>query len=66
MLRIKLEFEFDEEQLLDLFDNYDVKFSGAKLAKLKKEIKDRYADIQTATEEHVEEIVGEIIEELFD
>jgi protein associated with RNAse G/E len=66
MLKITVTFEMDEEQLRDLFENMDIKFTKTKGKQLQKELEYTSEDVQIALEESFEEIVTETIEELFE
>jgi hypothetical protein len=69
MLKIKVEFTLDEDQLRDIFESYDIKFSKKKVAELKKEIKDMMDNSGDFFEEELqsdfEDIIGNIISEIF-
>jgi hypothetical protein len=66
MLKFKIEFELDEEQLRDIFDSYDIKFSKAKMKQLKKEMNQGFEYVQTDMEERFQEVVEEWIQNLFE
>lgn len=64
-LKIKIEIEFDEEQVRDIFDSYDIKFSKKKLADLKRELKENPEWVRDDIESDIENTLGNIINELF-
>jgi hypothetical protein len=71
MLKLTITFEMDEEQLRDLFDSYDIKFTKAKITKLKKIIKeylelngDDYFALELQSD--FESVIGNIIQEEFE
>lgn len=66
MIKITLTFEMDEEQLKELFESNEVKFSKKKGKELQHELEYNSEDIQIALEENFEEIVSENIHELFE
>lgn len=66
MLKITMTFEMDEEQLKEIFDNYDIKFTKKKAKELQMEMEESVSNVQTDMEERFEEIVGEWIENQFE
>jgi hypothetical protein len=64
-MKIKIEVEFDEEQMRDIFDSMDVKFSKKKLAELKREIKENPEWIRDEVEKDIEIAIQNIIGDLF-
>jgi hypothetical protein len=63
MLKVEVTFQLEDEQLMDLFESRDVKFSKSKVAKLKKLYLECQDDFQAQLEEAFEEILAEIIDE---
>ena len=58
-----ISFEMDEEELKDLFENNEVKYSKKKAKELQDELEYNSEDIQITLEENFEEIVRENIHE---
>lgn len=65
MIKLTFTVALDEEQLRDLFEEREIKFSKAKAKKLQKELDYNADDIQSVFEENFEEIVDETIEDMF-
>jgi histone H3/H4 len=55
----------DDERLREIFDNNDVKFSKAKVKRVKEVIDEIESDIQERLEESLEEFIEEIVQEEF-
>lgn len=66
MLSLTIKFELDEEQLRDLFENHEIKFSKKKVKEIQACLEETHSDIQMTLEEQFEEIVAEAITDLFD
>lgn len=66
MLSLVIKFELDEEQLRDLFEAHDIKFSKKKVKEVQACLEETHSDIQMTLDEPFEEIVAEIITDLFD
>lgn len=66
MLKLTFTFEMDEEQLEEIFDSYDIKFTKAKAKKLQKEMDYSQDDVQVDMEERFQEIVEEWIQNTFE
>jgi lipoate-protein ligase A len=66
MIKITLTFEMDEEQLKDMFEANEVKFSKKKAKELQEELEGTHDDVQIQLEDSFEEIVDEMIRELFE
>lgn len=62
-LKLVLRFEFEEEQLMDILESYDIKPTKANVAKLKRDMKESDAEYQIleALESDVENEIGEWI-----
>jgi hypothetical protein len=61
MLKFSVTIELDEEQLQDLFENLEIKFSKAKITKLKKMISEVEPDLQEQLEATFEEFISDLI-----
>jgi len=62
-MAIKLTVILEDEHLQDLFDNNEVKFSKAKLKRLKEIVDEVETDIQERLEETFSEFIDELIQE---
>lgn len=69
MLKVKMTFVIEEEDLKDIFDSYDVKFTKAKLTQLKKAIKECEEENEDFFREDLqsdfENLIGNFIDEVF-
>ena len=65
MVKITLTFEMEEEQLRELFERSEVKYSKKKAKELQEELEGTHDDVQIQLEENFEEIVTEMIQEIF-
>lgn len=66
MLKIVMEFEFDEEQMRETFDNNEIKFTKKKVKELKEVLDEIHSDTQSELEERLEEIISEQVYAIFD
>ena len=66
MIKITVVFEMEEEEIKDLFEGNEIKFSKKKLKELQEDLDDTAPDVQEALEETFQEIVEEKIQELFE
>lgn len=73
MIKIKIEFELDEENIQDIFESRDIKFTKKKLAELKRNLKgmddtdyDFAYELQNELDDDFREFLGNFISELFD
>lgn len=66
MIKFTFTIEIDEETIRDIFDANDIKFSKAKLATLKRELKANDEGTRAQLEESFEEYLDELICELFE
>jgi hypothetical protein len=66
MLKIKIETEFDLEQMTDIFNSMSVKFTKKKLAELKRQIKENPEWIRDEIEKDIEIALQHIIGDLFE
>ena len=62
---IKLEIVLEEEQIMEAFENCEIKFSKAKLKKLKEAVDYQDIDIKEILENALLEQLEEVIEEQF-
>lgn len=62
-LKLVLRLEFEEEQLMDILDSYDIKPTKANVAKLKRDLKENDADytISDNLSSDIENEIGEWI-----
>jgi len=73
MLKVKIEFEIDEENIQDIFESYDIKFTKKKLAELKRNLKenadtdyDFAYELQNELDDDFRDFLGNFISSLFD
>jgi len=73
MLKIKVEFQIEEEDIQDIFESYDIKFTKKKLAELKRNLKenedtdyDFAYELQNELDDDFREFLGNFISSLFD
>lgn len=66
MLKLTLTFELDEEQLRDIFESNEIKFSKKKVKEIQATLEETEMDIQSNLDEVFEEIVTEILTDLFE
>lgn len=66
MLKITLTFEMEEEQLREMFENNDIRFSKKKVKELKSEMDFSIDVVQSELEERFEEIVNEWVQNTFE
>ena len=66
MLKLTFTFEIDEDQLREMFDSYEIKFSKKKAKDLQKEMDYSLDDVQVDMEERFAEIVEEWIQNTFE
>ena len=66
MIKVTVTFEMDEEQLRDLFESNDIKFTKKKAKDLQEELDFTEDSVQEQLEEQFEEIVDELIQEIFE
>jgi len=73
MIKIKIEFEIDEENIQDIFESYDIKFTKKKLAELKRNLKenadtdyDFAYELQNELDDDFRDFLGNFISSLFD
>lgn len=62
MLKLKIEVQIEDEQIQEMFENYDIKYSKAKQTKLQKLLKEMLEENPDILEEFIEEQLGEIIQ----
>jgi uncharacterized protein YehS (DUF1456 family) len=63
MLKVTVSFELDEEQLRDLFEQYEVKFSKAKVKTIMKHMKESEFELQDFLNDSFEEFISDFINE---
>ena len=66
MVKITLTFEMEEEQLKELFESCEVKYSKTKAKELQEELEGTHDDVQIQLEDSFEEIVTDMIQEIFE
>jgi len=66
MVKITLTFEMEEEQLRELFESCEVRYSKKKATELQEELEGTHDDVQIQLEDSFEEIVTDMIQELFE
>lgn len=66
MIKITLTFEMEEEQLRELFESCEVKYSKKKANELQEELEGTHDDVQIQLEDSFEEIVTDMIQEIFE
>jgi hypothetical protein len=65
MLKFKIDFEIDEERLMEMFENREVKFSKNKIKVLKSQMNENFSDWFDELNEEFERIVDDWIENYF-
>lgn len=66
MIKFIVVCEIEEEELKELFESNEVKFSKKKAKEIQEELNNIDTDIQGVLQEAFEEIVSETIQELFE
>jgi hypothetical protein len=66
MIKMTVTFEMEEEELRDLFENCEIKFSKKKMKDLQWELDYNADSVQEQLEESFEEVVSEMIQEIFE
>jgi flagellar basal body-associated protein FliL len=64
-IKIKIELELDEEQVRDIFESYDIKFTKKKFSEIKKSINAGEIDFQYEIEDDINDILGDYIQQEF-
>jgi chromosome condensin MukBEF complex kleisin-like MukF subunit len=64
-LKINITLELSEDQLRDIFESYDIKFTKKKVKELQDELDNAGDSVQMELEEAFEEIAGNMINEFF-
>jgi hypothetical protein len=62
-LTIEIKITFDEERLRDIFENAEIKFSQAKLKKLKEIIEECQYELDEMLEDALEGFINDAIQE---
>lgn len=65
MLKFKIDFEIDEERLMEMFENREVKFSKNKIKVLKSQMNENFSDWFDELNEEFERIVEDWIDNYF-
>jgi transcriptional regulator of heat shock response len=65
-ISLTITFEIDEEQLREIFDSYEIKFTKKKVKELQAEMDYGLDNVQVDMEERFQEIVEEWIQNQFD
>jgi anti-sigma28 factor (negative regulator of flagellin synthesis) len=65
MLKIKIEFEIEENELQEIFESYNIKFTKKKVTELKKAIKDGEIDLTYEVEDDIKSVLGDAIDSMF-
>jgi hypothetical protein len=66
MLKINVTLELDEEQLRDIFESLEIKFSKKKAKELQEEVDSIESDIQIMMQDTFEEIISNTISDFFE
>jgi len=66
VIKFTVVFEIEEEELKELFESNEVKFSKKKAKEVQEELNNTDIDVQEVLQEAFEEIVSETIQELFE
>jgi actin-like ATPase involved in cell morphogenesis len=66
MIKITVVFEMEEEQIKELFEGNEIKFSKKKMKELQEDLEYTSESVQEALEETFQEVVEERIQELFE
>ena len=66
MIKLTVEFEIEEEDLKELFESNEIKYSKKKGKELKEELEYTIESVQEALEETFQEVVSDRIQELFE
>jgi len=73
MIKIKVEFQIEEEDIQDIFESYDVKFTKKRLAELKRAIKENADtdydfgyELGNELDDDFREFLGNFISSLFE
>jgi len=73
MIKIKVEFQIEEEDIQDIFESYDIKFTKKKLAELKRNLKENADtdydfgyELGNELDDDFREFLGNFISSLFE
>ena len=66
MVKIKIEIELEEDQIKEIFESYDKKFTKKKLAELKRAIREGEIDFPYELEDDITNVLGNYIDSEFD
>lgn len=65
-VKYTITIELSEDQLRDIFESYDVKFTKKKVKELQDELDNAGDSVQMELEEAFEEIAGNLINDMFE
>lgn len=60
-IELSVTVTFEEDQIRDIFEGHDIKFSKAKVKRLKEMLEEVFYDVQAQLEESFEEQLAEMI-----
>jgi hypothetical protein len=66
MLKFTVSFVIEEDQLKDIFESYDIKYTKKKLKELKEYVKDNEYIFEEEMADDFERVVGDMVSALFD
>jgi len=66
VIKLTVVFEIEEEELKELFESNEIKYSKKKAKELKEELEYTVESVQEALEETFQEVVSDRIQELFE
>lgn len=64
MFKITFNFEMDEEQLRDIFENHDIKFSKKKVKEIKQDMEFNFDTVMMEMEEKFSEVFEEWLDNM--
>lgn len=64
MFKITFNFEMDEEQLRDIFENHDIKFSKKKVKEIKQDMEFNFDTVMLEMEEKFSEVFEEWLDNM--
>lgn len=64
MFKITFNFEMDEEQLRDIFENHDIKFSKKKVKEIKQDMEFNFDTVMIEMEEKFSEVFEEWLDNM--
>jgi hypothetical protein len=66
MIKVTVVFEMEEEEIKELFEGNEIRFSKKKLKELQEDLEYTAPDVHESLEETFKEIIDERIQELFE